>query len=61
MYGSQDAENEILGHVNDVAEVVADLNPNVCVSVVAGRVPCARTDIDGVIVSGIKQGNKSRK
>ncbi|XP_020398568.1 uncharacterized protein [Zea mays] len=61
LYGSQDAENEILGHVNDVAEVVADLNPNVCVSVVAGRVPCARTDIDGVIVSGIKQGNKSRK
>ena len=39
--------------------IVPNLNPNVCVSGVAGRVACARTDIDGVIVSEIKHGNKS--
>jgi hypothetical protein len=35
---------------------VPDLNPNGSVCVVSGCVPCARTYIDGIIVSGIKRG-----
>jgi hypothetical protein len=35
---------------------VPDLNPNGSVCAVPGHVPCARTDIDGITVSGIKHG-----
>ena len=67
MYGS-DVDNDILDDGNQVVVTVpnlnpnvADLNPDVAVSMAVGRVPCARTDIDGIIVSGIKHGKKSRK
>ena len=33
---------------------VPDLTSDVAVSVLAGCVPCARTDIDGIIVTGVK-------
>jgi hypothetical protein len=61
LYGSEDVENDILDDDNDVAMTIPYLNPNVNVSVVAECVPCARTDIDGIIVNRVKHGNKSRK
>jgi hypothetical protein len=60
LYGSEDAENDILDDDNDVAMAIPYLNPNANVSVVAECVPCARTDIDGIIVNRVKHGNKSR-
>jgi hypothetical protein len=54
LYRSDDAENELLDDSNDVDVAVPNLNPNGPVCVVSGRVPCARTDIDGIIISGIK-------
>jgi hypothetical protein len=56
LYISDDAENELLDDSNDVDVTVPDLNPNGSVCVVSRRVPCARIDIDGIIVSGIKRG-----
>jgi hypothetical protein len=53
---SDDAENELLDDSNDADVTVLDLNPNRYVCVVSGHVPCARTYIDGIIVSGIKCG-----
>jgi hypothetical protein len=55
LYRSDDAENELLDDSNDVDVTVPDLNPNGPVCVVSGRVPCARTDIDGIIISGMKR------
>ena len=51
LYGVENDENEVL-------IPAADLNHDVHVDVVPGRVPCARTDIDGIIVSGIKKTKK---
>jgi hypothetical protein len=56
LYRSDDAKNELLDDSNEVDVIVPDLNPNVHVSVVPAHVPCARTNIDGIIVSGIKHG-----
>jgi hypothetical protein len=58
LYGS---DYDILDDGNDVVATVPDLNPNVVVTEFPRRVPCARADIDGITVSGIKQGKKSRK
>jgi hypothetical protein len=55
LYRSDDAENELLDDSNDVDVTVPDLNPNGSVCVVSRWVSCARTDIDGIIVSGIKR------
>jgi hypothetical protein len=56
LYRCDDAENELLDDSNEVDVTVHDLNPNGSVCVVPGHVPCDRTDIDGIIVSGIKHG-----
>jgi hypothetical protein len=56
LYRSDDAENELLDHSNEVDVTVPDLNPNGYVCVVPRHDPFARTDIDGIIVSGIKHG-----
>jgi hypothetical protein len=61
LYGSDDAENDILDDDNDVATTIPYPDPNENVSVVAERVPCARTNIDGIIVNRVKHGNKFRK
>jgi hypothetical protein len=55
LYRTDDAENELLDDSNDVDVTVPDLNPNGSVCVVSRWVSCARTDIDGIIVSGIKR------
>jgi hypothetical protein len=60
LYGSEDGENDILDDDNDVAMTIPYMNPNVNVSVVGECVPCARTNIDGIIVNRVKYGNKSR-
>jgi hypothetical protein len=49
LYGSDDADN-------DIVATVPDVNCNVAVNEFPGCVPCVRTDIDGIIVSRIKQG-----
>jgi hypothetical protein len=56
LYRSDDVENKLLDDSNEVDVIVPNLNPNGYVCVVPGHVPCARTDIDGIIVSGIKHG-----
>jgi hypothetical protein len=61
LYGSGDADNDILDDGNDIVATVPDVNCDVAVNEFPRCVPCARTDIDGIIVSGIKQGKKSRK
>jgi hypothetical protein len=61
LYVSDDTQDELLDADNGVNITIPDLNPSMPKSVVAGRVPCARIDIDGIIVSGVKYGNKSRK
>jgi hypothetical protein len=61
LYVSDDTQDELLDADIGVNITIPDLNPSMPKSVVAGRVPCARTDIDGIIVSGVKHGQKSRK
>ena len=60
LYGS-DVDYGIIDDENYVVPPILDLQSNVFESLTVGCVPCARTDIDGVIVSGVKQGKKSRK
>jgi hypothetical protein len=54
LYRSDDAENELLDDSSEADVTVPNLNSNGSVCVVPGHVPCARIDIDGIIVSGIK-------
>jgi len=54
LYGCDPAANEILDDENEVVVIVPDLISDVATSVVVGCVPCARTDIDGIIVTGVK-------
>jgi hypothetical protein len=61
LYVSDDTQDELLDADNGVNITIPDLNPSMPRSVVAGRVPYARIDIDGIIVSGVKHGKKSRK
>lgn len=43
---------------NEVVMPVPNLSPNMVSNVVFAGAPCARTNIDDIIVSGIKQGKK---
>jgi hypothetical protein len=53
LYGSDDVKNDILDD-NDVVATLPHLKPNVTVSVVARRVPCAKTNIDNIIVNRVE-------
>jgi hypothetical protein len=61
LYGSDDLGNEIIDDDSDSIMRISDLNPHMSENVFVGHVPCSRTDIDGIIASGVKHRNKSRK